>query len=138
MQAIVYRCRREGALLDREAIEADPVRGELRVQRKGMKRIAVLLKSDGERYALPVLDKVRMLALNDRGVLLAGVELYAPRGSKGSGPSYPQTWWCVLRGGPARTEASPAESRAKEREREAHRIGASMHNHYARRGTLKP
>src|ERR1700709_2129095 len=98
MQAIVYRCRREGARLDREAIEADPVRGELRVQRKGMKRIAVLLKADGERYALPVLDKVRLLALNDRGVLLTGVEVHPPRGSKGNGPSYPQTWWCVLRG----------------------------------------
>ena len=134
MQPIVYRCRREGVLLDREAIQADPVRGELRVQRKGMKRIAVLLKSDGERYALPVLDRARLLVINDRGVLLAGTEVHPPRGSKGSGPTYPQTWWCVLRGGPARTEATPAESRAKEREREAQRIGATMHNHYARRG----
>ena len=103
--AIVYRCRREGQLLDREAIAADPARGELRVQRKGMKRVAVLLGADGERYVLPLLDKVRLLALNERGVLLAGIEVFPPRGSKGTGPMYPQTWWCVLKGGPERTEA---------------------------------
>ena len=49
---------------------------------------------------LPVLDKVRLLAMNDRGVLLGGVEYFPPRGAKGNGPMYPQTWWCLLRSGP--------------------------------------
>ncbi|MEJ8825096.1 hypothetical protein WKW80_24220 [Variovorax humicola] len=57
-----------------------------------MKRIAVLLDADGERYLLPVLDKVRQLAVNDRGMLLTGIEIY-PLGSKA-----PQTWWCLLGG----------------------------------------
>ena len=70
-------------MLDRQAIQADPTRGELRVLRKGMKRIAVLLGPDGERYLAPVLDKVRLLALNDRGALLAGFEIFPSRGSKG-------------------------------------------------------
>ena len=47
-----------------------------------MKRIAVQLDADGERYLLPVLDKVRQLAVNDRGMLLTGIEIYPPRGSK--------------------------------------------------------
>lgn len=131
--AIVYRCRREGLLSDREAIRADPARGELRVQRKGMKRIAVLLGPDEERYLLPVLDKVKLLAVNDRGILLAGIEVHPPRGSKGNGPIYPQTWWCMLQGGPMRVEASPAESRARERARQTEAIGASMARHDTRR-----
>ena len=108
MFAIVYRCRREGALLSREAIQAHPVPGELRVQRRGMKRIAVLLQADGERYALPVLDKIKLLALNDRGVLLSGIEVHPPRGTKGNGPIYPQTWWCVLRDADMPTQGAPA------------------------------
>ena len=131
--AIVYRCRREGLLLDRQSIQADPARGELRVQRKGMKRIAVLLGPDGAHYVVPLLDKVRLLVLNDQGVLLSGYELHPPRGSKGNGPIYPQTWWCVMRGLPARSEPLPAEARARERERQAQEIGRTMSSHYARR-----
>jgi hypothetical protein len=88
MFAIVYRCRREGVRLDRAAIEANPVRGELRAQRRGFNnRMAVLLKADGEHYALPVLDKVKLLKLNDRGVLLRGIEMHSPRGAIGIGPA---------------------------------------------------
>jgi len=60
-------------------------------------RIAVLLGPDGERYQLPVLTKIRVLELNERGRLLSGYEVYPPRGAKGKGPVFPQKWWCVLR-----------------------------------------
>ena len=108
MQAIVYRCRSQGRRLDPETIKADPVRGDLVVLRRGFnKRMAVLLGPDGKHYVLPLLDKVRLLAMNDRGVLLAGYETHPPRGSKGSGPIYPQSWWCLLRGTPERTQVTP-------------------------------
>jgi hypothetical protein len=45
----------------------------------------VLLGPDGARYVVPLLDKVRLLAPNDQGVLLTGNEIIPPRGSKGSG-----------------------------------------------------
>lgn len=134
MFAIVYRCRREGELLDTEAVKARPARGELRVQRRGMKRIAVLLEPDGEHYVIPVLDKARLLAIDGRGLLLTGVEVLPPRGSKGNGTMYRQTWWCVYRQAPARTEISSAESRALERQRQAEAIGKSLTTHYSRRG----
>ncbi|MGJ7508354.1 hypothetical protein [Variovorax sp. GT1P44] len=139
MFAIVYRCRREGIRLDRPAIEANPVRGDLRVQPRGFNnRMAVLLKADGEQYALPVLDKVKLLGLNETGVLLTGIEVHPPRGAKGNGPMYLQTWWCVLRGGPVRTEASPAEARAQERERQAREVGEALNRWPARRGRFTP
>ena len=109
------------------------------MQRRGFNnRMAMLLGPDGERYMLPVLDKVRLLAMNDRGVLLSGVECFPPRGAKGRGLMYPQTWWCVLRGGPPRTEGSPAEARALERELEARRVGDALNRWPTRRGTFTP
>ena len=95
--------------------------------------MAVLLGVDGETYVLPVLDKVRLLAKYDRGVLLSGVECFPPRGAKGSGPMYQQTWWCVLRGGPARTIADPAVARRLEREHEAREIGEAINRRPTRR-----
>ena len=76
--------------LDPAAIRAESVTGDLRVQRRGFNnRMAMLLGPDDEPYMLPVLDKVRLLAMNDRGVLLSGVECFLPRGgAKGSGPRY--------------------------------------------------
>ena len=134
MFAIVYRCRREGHLLDRDVIAADPARGELRLHRRGLKsRLAKLLGPDGERYVIPVLDRVRVLAINDKGILLAGMEVHPPRGSKGAGPIYPQTWWCVLKGGPEFVPASPAVSRAREREHQAHEVGRTMATYSRRR-----
>lgn len=70
------------------------------------------------------------LAMNDRGVL--------PRGAKGRGPMYPQTWWCVLRGGPAKTIGDPAEARALEREIEARRVGDALNRWPTKRGTFTP
>lgn len=96
MLATVYRCRRQGLPLHPDEIELAPVRGELRVYRKGMKRVAVLLGPDGERYLLPLLDKAKLLELDHRGLLITGVELYPARGAKGNGPMFPQTWWCEL------------------------------------------
>lgn len=98
-----------------------------------MKRIAVLLGADGERYVVPLLDKVKLLAVNDRGLLLTGIEVHPPRGSKGSGPVYPQTWWCVLCGEPTVSQGSSAEARLPELVRQAHEIGRTMSSHYARR-----
>lgn len=97
MQVVVHRCRRDGVPLGREEIVRSGVRGELVVRRRGYHgRIAQLLAVDGERYLLPVLDKARVLAIDHRGILLGGWEVYPPRGSKGPGTRYPQTWWCVL------------------------------------------
>ena len=138
MFSIVYRCRREGRLLDREAIAGSPTRGELRVLRKGMKRVAVLLAHDGETYLLPLLDQVKLLAMNQQGVLLKGLEVLPPRGAKGPDTLFPQTWWCVLRGEPLHAEPSPAAARARERERQARDVGASMVNHYSGRGKFQP
>ena len=76
---------------------AQRVHGELQVYRKGMKRVAVLLAADGETYVVPLLDKVRLLALDERGLLLTGTEVYQPRGGKGTGPMFRQTWWCELK-----------------------------------------
>jgi hypothetical protein len=102
------------------------------VQRRGFNnRMAVLLGSNGETYMLPVLDKARLLAMNDRGVLLTGIECYPPRGAKGRGAMYPQTWWCVLRGGPAKTIGDPAEARRLEHERR--RANLATHSTVGRR-----
>jgi hypothetical protein len=62
-------------------------------------------------------------------VLLSGYEVFPSRGSKCNAPIYPQTWWCILRGAPPLREASPAESRARERVRQAQEIGWSMSIH---------
>ena len=35
---------------------------------------------------LPVIDKVKLLTINDRGVLLSGIEIFPARGAKGNGP----------------------------------------------------
>lgn len=82
---------------------------------------------------LPVMDKVQVLAINERGVLLAGYEMHPPRGSKGDGQVFPQAWWCVLRGGHAGAPASPARSRELERARDAAEIGRTMSAHDRRR-----
>lgn len=132
---MVFRCRREGLLLQRDQIIGEHVRGELRVHRKGMKRVAVLLAPDGEHYLLPLLDKVKLLAMNERGLLLTGVEVFPARGAKGNGLMFPQTWWCLLdQGGMRVDECPPVEARARERAREARGIGESMAREYRRRG----
>ena len=98
MKAIIYQCRQEGMRRDPEAIKRSPARGELIVIRRGYNnRTAMLLAPDGETYVVPVLDKVRILAVNGRGIMLSGIEVYPPRGSKGSGTRFVQSWWCVLR-----------------------------------------
>ena len=63
----------------------------------------------GPHLLIPVLDKVRLLTINDRGVLLSGYEMHPPRGSKGSVPIYPQTSGCVTSHGPAISQLSPAD-----------------------------
>ena len=138
MFAIVYRCRREGQLLHRDDIAAEPAHGELQVYRKGMKRVAVLLGRDGESYVIPPLDKVRLLAINDRGLLLTGIEVHPTRGAKGTGPMFPQTWWCDLTPKARPTIADPAEARRRERERQAREVGSSLLRRPARRGRYEP
>ena len=134
MYAIVYRCRRQGVLVDQAMVKADPASGELRIRRHGFnRRIAVLLGPDGERYQLPVLTKIRVLELNERGLLLSGYEVYPPRGAKGSGTVFPQTWWCLLRELPEFAPASVETARALVRSREASEIGRTMATHDRRR-----
>ena len=54
-------------------VQAHPVAGELVVHRNGFnRRIAKLLAKDGDTYLIPMLDEVRLLTINDRGVLLSG------------------------------------------------------------------
>lgn len=134
MYATVFRCRRQGVLVERDLIKADPARGDLRIRRHGFNsRIAMLLAADGETYKLPVLTKIRALEMNDQGLLLAGYEVYPPRGSKGSGPVFPQTWWCVLREMPGAVPVSVEAARALARSREAAEIGRTMSAHDRRR-----
>ncbi|GAA4337925.1 hypothetical protein GCM10023165_16300 [Variovorax defluvii] len=121
-----------------ESIHADFARGELQVYRKGMKRVAVLLAPDGETYVLPLLDKVKLLAMNECGVLLTGTEIYPARGAKGTGPMYRQTWWCELNPKTYTTIADPAQARRRERERQAREIGASLLRRPTRRGRFEP
>jgi hypothetical protein len=135
--AIVYRCRREGQLLHRDDIEAEPAHGELQVFRKGMKRVAVLLGRDGESYVIPLLDKAKLLAVDDRGLLLTGVEIYPTRGGKGTGPMFVQTWWCELNPKPRSTVANPAEARRRERERQAREVGGALLRRPMRRGNYE-
>lgn len=109
--------------------KADPARGDLRIRRHGFHhRIALLLAPDGETYKLPVLTKIRALEMNDRGLLLSGYEVYPPRGSKGSGPVFPQTWWCMFRDAP-NVPVSVEAARSLARSREASEIGRTMSAH---------
>lgn len=134
MFASVFRCRRQGVLVDQDTVKADPARGDLRIRRHGFRqRIAVLLSPDGEGYTLPVLTKSRVLELNDRGLLMSGYEVYPARGAKGSGPVFPQTWWCMLREGPKFAPASVARAQALARSRDASEIGRTMSAHDSRR-----
>lgn len=77
-------------------IRASGRRGNLLVRRRGRGRLAMLVRSDGTTYVVPVLDKARLLEINERGLLLTGYERIPPRGSKGAGLTYPQTWWCEV------------------------------------------
>jgi hypothetical protein len=135
--AIVYRCRRKGHPLHPDDIGAEPAHGDLQVYRKGMKRVAVLLAADRENYVVPLLDKVRLLAINERGILLTGIEVYPARGAKGTGPMYQQTWWCETNP-KARPLADPAEARRGERERQAREVGTSLLRRPTRRGKYNP
>jgi hypothetical protein len=124
-----------GVLLDPVSAEANPARGDLQVHRRGFNtRIAKLLAQDGETYVLPVLDKIKLLKINDQGILIAGLEMYPPKGSKGAGAVFRQTWWCVLRHVPKRGPVTVGQARKIEKAREAQKIGASMANHRARPG----
>lgn len=102
-----------------------------------MKRVAVLLAADRESYLLPLLDKVRLLAINERGILLTGIEVYPARGAKGTGPMYPQTWWCETNP-KARPLANPAEARRRERERQAREVSTSLLRRPTRRDKYNP
>lgn len=124
--------------MERLEVQAHPVAGELVVHRRGFnRRIAKLLAKDGETYLIPVLDKVQLLTINDRGVLLSGYEVHPPRGSKGAGAVYRQTWWCVTSNAPLNARLSPADARAMERaralRRESEEIGRTMSAHSGRR-----
>lgn len=127
--------------MDREAIQAHPKAGELVVHRRGFNtRIAKLLAPDGETYLIPVLDKVKLLAVNERGVLLSGLEMHPPKGLKGSGSVYQQTWWCVTRQEVPKPPEAPAVRpdpleavRTQELRREADEIGRTLSMHSGRR-----
>lgn len=84
---------------------------------------------------LPVLDKVRLLAIDDRGVLLSGIEMHPARGLKGSRPMYDQVWWCVTKNVPPRhvpTLGEAEEREARERGREIGRTMVGGHERYRR------
>lgn len=134
MHATVYRCRHQGLKLDPETIKASPARGDLVVRRRGyFERVALLTTPEG-RNVIPVMGKVKILELDGRGVLLAGLEMLPGEGKYGNGPTYPQTWWCVL-GGLGETEGFETSMKAKptraerevlERTKNAYEIGRVM------------
>lgn len=117
----------------RDDIRANGRRGDLVVRRRGMGRLAMLLKPDGKTYVVPVLDRARLLEVNERGLLLTGLERIPPRGSKGDGTSYAQTWWCEVPAVvdlnrvavPASAEKAAAMREAQE-VRDAYEIGRAM------------
>lgn len=124
--------------MNRLEVQAHPVAGELVVHRRGFnRRIAKLMAKDGETYLIPLLDKVQLLTINDRGVLLSGYEMHPPRGSKGSGAVFRQTWWCVTSHVPMTERLSAADARAMERarvlRREGEEVGRTMSAHSGRR-----
>ncbi|OUM01736.1 hypothetical protein A8M77_14335 [Variovorax sp. JS1663] len=102
-----------------------------------MKRVAVLLAADRETYVVPLLDKVKLLTINERGILLTGIEVYPTRNDKGTGPMYRQTWWCETN--PKMPPApDPTEARRRERDRQARAIGTSLLRRPTRRGKYNP
>lgn len=87
---------------------------------------------------ISLLGKVKLLALNERGVLLTGIEIYPTHGAKGAGPMFLQTWWCDLTPKARPTIADPAEARRRDRERQAREVGSSLLRRPARRGRHEP
>jgi hypothetical protein len=87
---------------------------------------------------ISLLGKVKLLALNERGVLLTGIEIYPTHGGKGAGPMFLQTWWCDLTPKARPTIADPAEARRRDRERQAREVGSSLLRRPARRRRHEP
>lgn len=154
----VFRTRFEGGkLLSKEAVKHTRAMGDLvyteRVPGPHPGRgiwIAMLLRSDGESYIIPVLDRARIRKIRG-GILISGVEVI-PRGrSMKNIPSdrYPQTWWCrpvaLTNSGFAPEDmATPAEARRKAREHEmdnteeAQRVAAALTRWPTRRVPYDP
>jgi hypothetical protein len=88
--------------------------------------IAMLLRDDGESYAIPVLDRAEIRKIRG-GILIRGAEV-VPRGrgmKNIRSDRYPQTWWCrpvAISNSAFEPEDgecdSPAEARRKAREQE--------------------
>ena len=119
--------------MTQDDIRANGRRGSLVVRRRGRGRLAMLLRPDGITYVVPVLDKARLLEINERGLLLTGYERIPPRGNKGAGWTYPQTWWCEVPAVVDLSEGTPpqgAEKTAARRDaqdlRDAYEIGRVM------------
>ena len=119
--------------MDRDDIRANGRRGDLVVRRRGMGRLAMFLAADGKTYVVPVLDRAKLLEVNERGLLLTGLERIPPRGREGDGTSYAQTWWCEV---PAVVELDrvvvpagakrAAAMREAQEVRDAYEIGRAM------------
>ncbi|HVR48673.1 MAG TPA: hypothetical protein VMS38_02965 [Pseudorhodoferax sp.] len=107
MLATVDCCRHGGCKLPPETIKASPARGDLIVRRRGPFEHVALLTTPEGRNVIPVMGKVKILELDGRGVLLAGLEMLRGRGRYGNGPTYPQAWWCVLGGWWERRDSNP-------------------------------
>lgn len=115
--ATVFRCRFHADRLDPETIRAAPLHGELIVHRRGMGSIAKLVARDGVTYVAPVLDRVRLVELDARGLLLPGVS---------ATPDAATTRWAVLSSDVVvcadTAAAHEADTRADER-RQAAEVG---------------
>lgn len=59
----------------------------------------MLLVPGTTKYAIPVMDQARILKVNDRGLLVTGMEIFpTTRGIKNvKSDDFPQTWWCEFR-----------------------------------------
>ncbi len=97
----VYPLRNNGLRLLGSVIEKrGPVTGYLgyreRMARSGIFVATLLKEAQGSAYALPPLDRARLLHVTDQGLLIAGLEVtQRGDGLKGRTERVRQSWWCV-------------------------------------------
>jgi hypothetical protein len=97
MQATVYRLRQRGVKLPRP-LQAVP--GNLLLTRGVGSDGRPTLKAqllEGERLALPSLERAAVRRITENGIVIAGTEIVARRRSnKSSADHWAQTWWCLV------------------------------------------
>jgi hypothetical protein len=97
MQATVCRLRQRGIRLPRPLYA---VPGNLLLTKGVGTDGRPTLKAqlvEGERLALPSLERAAVRRVTANGIVIAGTEIVARRNSnKSSADHWPQTWWCLV------------------------------------------